>query len=184
MKQQFFKKMQSGRSMVEIMGVLAVMGVLSIGAMMSYNMANSTYTTNQIVGGISKLQTLITTRQLRSTHDVNKFLEKASVRYLATESAVEITKLGASRVSPKLFEIKLENVPQNIYNELKQTSGLSFCNEMTRDGAVDVSSASVSAVLEKMDQNTQKCVLLKEIKKGTNDVYDISFIIRQSGHKF
>jgi len=52
------KYVQSGRSMIEMLGVLAIVGVLSVGGITGYNMAMQAYKTNQL---IEKLQLISTT---------------------------------------------------------------------------------------------------------------------------
>lgn len=56
------KFMQSGRSMVEMLGVLAIMGVLSIGGIAGYSKAMMQYkinkTSDQIVQIVSGLRTM------------------------------------------------------------------------------------------------------------------------------
>ena len=53
----YLKKAQSGRSMIEMLGVLAIVGVLSAGGVAGYSMAMQTYKTNQL---IEKIQIIAT----------------------------------------------------------------------------------------------------------------------------
>ncbi len=48
-------KQESGRSMIEMLGVLAIIGVLSIGAIAGYNKAMIKYKTNKIIGEINTI---------------------------------------------------------------------------------------------------------------------------------
>ena len=48
------KKLQSGRSMIEMLGVLAIIGVLSIGGLAGYTMAMNRHRANVILDYISK----------------------------------------------------------------------------------------------------------------------------------
>jgi len=43
---------EAGRSMTEMLGVLAIIGVLSIGGIAGYNVAIDNYNVNEIVGGV------------------------------------------------------------------------------------------------------------------------------------
>ncbi len=52
---------QSGRSMVEMLGVLAIIGVLSIGGIAGYSLAMQKYRTNQAIEAIQLLMTEIRT---------------------------------------------------------------------------------------------------------------------------
>jgi len=62
----YLKQKQSGRSMIEMLGVLAIVGVLSAGGIAGYSMAMQSYKTNAL---IEKVQ-LIATRA-RSTYKGN-----------------------------------------------------------------------------------------------------------------
>ncbi|MBR6663999.1 MAG: hypothetical protein IKL33_04145, partial [Alphaproteobacteria bacterium] len=50
-----YKNEQSGRSMVEMLGVLAIIGVLSIGGISGYSRAMSKYRVNKTLDQISML---------------------------------------------------------------------------------------------------------------------------------
>ena len=66
---QYWKKMtaeaavqkEQGRSMVEMLGVLAIIGVLSIGGIAGYTMAMNRYKANQILDLASKLSVMAQT---------------------------------------------------------------------------------------------------------------------------
>ena len=49
-----FKKFESGRSMVEMLGVLAIIGVLSIGGIAGYTISMRRYRANQVLDAINK----------------------------------------------------------------------------------------------------------------------------------
>ena len=49
-----FKKSQSGRSMVEMLGVLAIIGVLSVGGIAGYSHSMSKHRANQIADVVAK----------------------------------------------------------------------------------------------------------------------------------
>jgi type II secretory pathway pseudopilin PulG len=49
-----FKKLESGRSMVEMLGVLAIIGVLSVGGIAGYSLSMRRHRANQIVDIASK----------------------------------------------------------------------------------------------------------------------------------
>ena len=49
-----FKKSQSGRSMVEMLGVLAIIGVLSVGGIAGYSLSMRRHRANQVVDIMSK----------------------------------------------------------------------------------------------------------------------------------
>ena len=49
-----FKKLESGRSMVEMLGVLAIIGVLSVGGIAGYSLSMRRHRANQVVDVVSK----------------------------------------------------------------------------------------------------------------------------------
>lgn len=49
-----FKKSESGRSMVEMLGVLAIIGVLSVGGIAGYSLSMRRHRANQVVDYVSK----------------------------------------------------------------------------------------------------------------------------------
>jgi len=57
MTKTYSKKNQNGRSMIEMLGVLAIVGVLSAGGIAGYNMAMESHKTNQLINKIQLMQT-------------------------------------------------------------------------------------------------------------------------------
>ncbi len=55
------KKLQQGRSMIEMLGVLAIIGVLSIGGLAGYTMAMERHKANQILDYVSRCAVLAQT---------------------------------------------------------------------------------------------------------------------------
>ena len=51
-KEKVFIKQELGRSMVEMLGVLAIIGVLSIGGILGYTIAMTRHRTNEILNGV------------------------------------------------------------------------------------------------------------------------------------
>ena len=50
-----YKKLESGRSMIEMLGVLAIIGVLSVGGIAGYSKAMNKFKTNKIADNVSML---------------------------------------------------------------------------------------------------------------------------------
>ena len=48
------KKLQQGRSMIEMLGVLAIIGVLSIGGLAGYTMAMNRHRANTVLDYVSR----------------------------------------------------------------------------------------------------------------------------------
>ena len=55
------RKVQSGRSMIEMLGVLAIVGVLSAGGIAGYSMAMEDYKTNLLIERMQLIQTKVRT---------------------------------------------------------------------------------------------------------------------------
>ena len=76
-----FKKLESGRSMVEMLGVLAIIGVLSVGGIAGYSLSMRRHRANQIIDGASKFalvaynhcQQKILNREATSVTECGKF---------------------------------------------------------------------------------------------------------------
>ena len=52
---------ESGRSMIEMLGVLAIIGVLSVGGIAGYSKAMNKYKTNKVADNVSMIVTNIRT---------------------------------------------------------------------------------------------------------------------------
>ena len=52
------RKMEKGRSMVEMLGVLAIIGVLSVGGIYGYTVAMTKYKANEVAQGAAMLATI------------------------------------------------------------------------------------------------------------------------------
>lgn len=73
------KSNQNGRSMIEMLGVLAIIGVLSVGGIVGYSKAMDKYKTNQVLNGV--------------THTINNiktlFMAQNNVKGLNTKEAYD-----------------------------------------------------------------------------------------------
>ena len=56
-----YKKLESGRSMIEMLGVLAIIGVLSVGGIAGYSKAMNKFKTNKVADNVSMIVTNIRT---------------------------------------------------------------------------------------------------------------------------
>ena len=61
-------KTEEGRSMVEMLGVLAVVGVLSVGSIAGYTYAMNKYYTNELLAGASERAVLVSAQLLAGTN--------------------------------------------------------------------------------------------------------------------
>ncbi len=106
------KKQEIGRSMVEILGVLAVIGVLSIGGIWGYTFAMTKYIANETISEINM-----------RAHDISHQMQKEDIEEI-TMAMGDMTETGfpiSARISPvdeDYFEIFVEDVPSNVCREL------------------------------------------------------------------
>ena len=92
------KKLESGRSMVEMLGVLAIIGVLSIGGIAGYSMAMNRYRANEVLNAAQMLSVVAQSTPSGSTL---QNLEQLGVSG-ASENTVQTCTLEATAGSPKV----------------------------------------------------------------------------------
>ena len=64
------KKLQQGRSMIEMLGVLAIIGVLSIGGLAGYTMAMNRHKANSIMDYVARCAVVSQTRGMGADEDL------------------------------------------------------------------------------------------------------------------
>ncbi|MDR2901592.1 MAG: hypothetical protein LBU87_00580 [Lactobacillales bacterium] len=69
------KNLESGRSMVEMLGVLAIIGVLSIGGIAGYTIAMNRWRANEILDTAAKLSVIAITKGTQSTDATATFAD-------------------------------------------------------------------------------------------------------------
>jgi len=115
---------EHGRSMVEMLGVLAIIGILSIGGMAGYQYAYSSYQAGQIQDVIGKAK-LLATQNNRSSHvkEVRRFVENMLSRYKPADTIPMVTHRDGKYIVD-LFNIsdsvceKLQN-RRDIFNSMR-----------------------------------------------------------------
>ena len=135
-----------GRSMVEILGVLAVIGVLSVGGIIGYKYAMDKYRTNDIVESVHMRSTDI----WHIYHDTNKTLPETEPGVDAFPEYGETTKTGFPiMITSHLdvaFKIWVDEVPNNICKQVlgqdlnKYVKGLKYIqvNGVRYEGDVNI----------------------------------------------
>ena len=115
MKTNFNKIEESGRSMVEMLGVLAVMGVLSVGGVAMYTNAMNKYRANELLNESSKRAVVIATQILSgksvSSDMINQFDNNGT------------TFTGVEAVGTNQFKLTLSGVDDDVCTQLKATVG-------------------------------------------------------------
>ena len=104
---------QKGRSMIEMLGVLAIIGVLSIGGLLGYRRAVNNHHANQILDDANRLAFVII--ESNQTFESNDFMEKNfidSVPYAGTYI------LDAFMADAEQFGIVVTNVPKGVCEAL------------------------------------------------------------------
>lgn len=70
-------KIELGRSMVEMLGVLAIIGILSIGGIAGYALAMNRYKANQIIDAATKLSVISRTNYASNPSGWNESMDRA-----------------------------------------------------------------------------------------------------------
>ena len=110
---QAFRIAQSGRSMVEMLGVLAVIGVLSIGGIMGYSYAMDKYRANETINDVNL-------RSMDIIAQLTQGVEPTLASWAATTSSGYLISLN-SDYAPMNYYIKVENVPFEVCDIISDT---------------------------------------------------------------
>ena len=95
------KEMQCGRSMIEMLGVLAIVGVLSVGGIACYSKAMTKFKTNQIADQVSTIVTNIKTLYAQQKNYAGLDTESAlSMGVIPTELGSEYGVYGSNLTNP------------------------------------------------------------------------------------
>lgn len=108
---------ESGRSMVEMLGVLAIIGVLSIGGIAGYTMAMNRYKANEILNAAQMLSI--------AAQSANAGKGDASVK-LTDLGYSEETLHGATFAVTKTGQVTISGV-EDLASTIKSISGISGC---------------------------------------------------------
>jgi len=114
-KNYIHKANESGRSMVEMLGVLAIVGVLTIGGLAGYNFAMNKYRANEIVHGLN-LRLTVARQQITLGAPINmsEFEDAILGSYGVTVTRVEDT---------PYVEVEIVNIPAAVAERLLTPGG-------------------------------------------------------------
>ena len=102
---------QTGRSMVEMLGVLAIIGVLSVGGIAGYTSAMNKHRANDTVQRIMRRAVIISSqKQLGQTATLSGFNEN--------DGAYAITLSAGEEASDPTFTLEAANVPEDVCQKL------------------------------------------------------------------
>lgn len=106
---------ESGRSMTEMLGVLAIIGVLSITALFGYNYAVTKYKANETLDEIAKRSTVVGMEIIQGHMGefMGEFDTVTSLGYPVTAALLE---------DPSYFEIQVEYVPTGVCRRILETN--------------------------------------------------------------
>ena len=125
-------KNEFGRSMVEMLGVLAVIGVLSVGGIIGYKFAIDKYQANQTINDINLRALDILIQQSE-----NKPILLDEWENTASIFPIELVFDGETTEERALIQVS--NVPQNVckilVNDMKSRSEVSINGYITEDGS-------------------------------------------------
>ena len=125
-------KNEIGRSMLEMLGVLAVVGVLSVGGIMGYKFAMDKYQANQTVNDINLRALDILIQQSE-----NKPISLDEWENMASIFPIELVFDGETTEERALIQVS--NVPQNVckilLNDMNTRSEISINGYITEDGS-------------------------------------------------
>ena len=145
----FKKKNETGRSMVEMLGVLAIIGVLSIGGIAGYTMSMRKHRANQVADVLNKYAMIL----------------YSNCQRIASESSLVMTGCGGSSQILTLQEADLPAIPEisgfaDIWVNLESTPNSVYFTIDFHEPAICKAVASVTGY------NSGPCnpVLLTEFK--------------------
>ena len=109
---------ENGRSMVEMLGVLAIIGVLSVAGIAGYSMAMKKYRTNEILNAASQLVVLAQARKAAN----------------ATTVTAGMSDLGVSKVANYTMTADCTTEPCTVSHAVGETSGADWTDAKTQAG--------------------------------------------------
>ena len=110
-----YKRSQKGRSMVEMLGVLAIVGVLSVGGVYGYGVAMKKHKANELLHQASMLATTISA-QIQSKGELPQSIENFGNNKYGTFSTPE-------KVNDEQFEMKITGMDEAVCTQVAKMSG-------------------------------------------------------------
>ena len=149
-----FKKLESGRSMVEMLGVLAIIGVLSVGGIAGYSLSMRRHRANGIIDLASKLALVA----------YNKCQQK-----ILNGEVTSVTECD----QVCLYQTDIGSSPTGLRSDMYVASG-SFGYSTDQTTGVD----TVRVVIPCED--TKLCQAVASVAGATCGGYDVDIIIKQN----
>ena len=114
MEQMRIKHNENGRSMVEMLGVLAVVGVLSIGGVAGYRYAVDKMNANEIINELKK-RAITASQQRVLSQDINL------AEYGAILGKYEVAPANGYPEDPAFFGLEIAGVPERVCNMILES---------------------------------------------------------------
>ena len=127
------KKLESGRSMVEMLGVLAIIGVLSIGGIAGYTLSMRKHRANQVADALNKYAMML----------------YSNCQRIASEATYDMTSCGGASQILTLQDADLPAIPEisrfeNIWVDLRSNPNYVHFNINFHEPAICKAVASVT----------------------------------------
>ena len=110
-----YKKSQTGRSMVEMLGVLAIVGVLSVGGVYGYGVAMKKHKANELLHQASMLATTISAQAMS-----NDGILPSTITSFGNTNYGTFSTTATEALDGKGFSIEISNLDGSICNQLKK----------------------------------------------------------------
>ena len=124
---KLLKNTQLGRSMVEMLGVLAIIGVLSVGGIAGYSKAMYKHKINQTIDSISHI--LMEMKQLFSMNGTDIYLNHDTIMKSGILNNLSCDSNGNCYL-PIGYRINIDSNMLNIYiSDTNETSRIKFCTD-------------------------------------------------------
>ena len=107
------KTSESGRSMVEMLGVLMLMGLLAVGGVLTFRYVMNHYQASEVQRTVSEAKVLMESRQVRSLARLQKFVDKTILK--SHQAKVEIQDAVIDDyTSHRIYKIVLNDIADNL----------------------------------------------------------------------
>lgn len=159
---------ESGRSMVEMLGVLAIIGVLSVGGIAGYTMAMNRYRANEVIDMANKYAVVVF-----SAYETNLALNRGTPNGFAIPSfaSTGLVPGGGSSVSGTTF------------TDTKLCSAISdagACTAITVTNGTHVTTSAVGVQMTLTFDNADVCRAAASSLGVTCDSSTVTFVSKQS----
>ncbi len=138
---------ESGRSMVEMLGVLAIIGVLSIGGIAGYTMAMNRYRANEVIDAASKLAIMAMTGNGGVGQDIGT--ATAQVTDLSTYGLGKVPCLNSVYANKTgNVTVKLDSTCNAVYDVIESIAGSktsTACSNTSTNCTIDFSGSKGSS---------------------------------------